>query len=206
MRRVWTAIVPFLLFGAVLAGAAEENSLGLYFDPDRFETVCLEPESGAAIPLYFVLENCSQSSIGGFEFAWRIRPEPPAAPFVMDVQLPPHSLNIGSGNNFIVGFGVPLVTRGSTILATVNLMFTSLPPRRPYLVQVGPSSPSSIADRAAFNDGDDPAQLFAMNYSDAYLANEHGPGGWSDPGVGGFYCAFDDEATTWGTLKARFDR
>jgi len=170
--------------GYIIVGAYPHfgtNTLGCYFDDDGVfedgQELVNEQEYSMNSPftLRFVLSDCSQLSIGGFEFAWRFDPEPTGAYFIIGSSLPPGALNIGTTTNFIVGLGTPLIMADQHMqLATVTILPTFQ--GEELDIQVSQSSPSSIPGPpdehgyCVFNDGEDPGLLLIMAYATVDLA------------------------------------
>jgi hypothetical protein len=192
-----------LAFGILDQG---ENSLGVYFDPGTFEMNCTDAPYAVPFSMYFVMANCTQSSIGGFEFAWAIDPEPSQPVIALAVVLPQFALNIGDNFNFIVGLGEPLVTGPATVLVEVQLL--NLAQDLDSFITVGPVNPSSIPGQTAFVDGIDHDILLPMNYSTLDGVNVNlDENGWVRPGIGMFSCPgpVAVEPSPWGSVKALFN-
>lgn len=192
-----------LTFGILDDG---ENSLGVYFDPDTFEMNCTDAPYAVPFNMYFVMANCTQSSIGGFEFSWAVDPEPSQPLIPLVVGLPQFALNIGDNYNFIVGLGEPLVTGPATVLVEVQLL--NLAQDLDSFITVGPVSPASIPGHTAFVDGSDYDILLPMNYSTldgVYVTLDDN--GWVRPGIGMFTCPgpVAVESSPWGSVKALFN-
>jgi hypothetical protein len=194
--------ISSLAFGIMDQG---ENSLGVYFDAGTFEVNCIDPPVLEPFSMFFVMANCTQSSIGGFEFAWDLDPDPVGDYIVLSALLPPNSLNIGDNKNLIVGVGLPLVTGPATVLVEFQLLV--LTPDFLANITVGPVDPPSIPFNTAFVDGNDPSILIPMTYS---TLDGNGvtidPEGWVRPGIGSFGCPgpVAVEQASWGSLKALF--
>ncbi len=155
----------FLLSSTTVLGIADDgiNSLGVYFDDGVFEQGCTGYTQFDTFNMYFVLANCTQSTVGGFEFNWRFDPDPLGQYVVMTALLPPNALNIGNLNNFIVGLGTPYPTEEATILVIIQLML--LGPDLEMDIMAGPATPASIPGWPAFVDGVDFNTLLPMTYS-----------------------------------------
>jgi hypothetical protein len=153
--------------------------------------------------MYFVLADCSEAAVGGYEFAWALSPDPVGQYFVLGLILPPNALNIGDNNNLIVGIGDPLVTEAATVLCTFSLMI--LTPGIMADITVGPSTPASIPGETAFVSGE--SILFPMNYStfDGEFVTRDNQG-WVRPGIGTIGCPapIAVEKESMGSVKALF--
>jgi hypothetical protein len=178
------------------------NSLGVYFDPD-FNMNCIDYTPAVPFPVYFVMANCSEAVVGGYEFAWAMTPDPVGQYFVLATLLPPDALNIGDNFNLIVGIGVPLITEAATVLVEFSMMV--LTPGVMADITVGPSTPASIPGETAFVSGE--SILFPMNYStfDGEFVTRD-PQGWVRPGIGTIGCSapIATEKESWGSVKALF--
>ena len=178
------------------------NSLGVYFDPD-FSTNCVEYVAATPFNMYFVMANCSEEAVGGFEFAWAMDPDPVGQYFVLATILPPDALNIGDNFNLIVGIGAPYLTDTATVLVQFSMMV--LTPGITADITVGPSVPASIEGETAFVSGE--SVLFPMNYStfDGEFVTRDAEG-WVRPGIGNIGCPapIAIEKQSWGNVKALF--
>ncbi len=183
-----------------------ENSLGVYFDAGTFEENCIDAPYLEFFSMFFVMANCTQPSIGGFEFAWAIDPDPAGQVLIVSAVLPLQALNIGDNFNFIVGLGTPLATGPATVLVELQL-FSVIPDLMGHIT-LGPVTPSSIPGRTAFVDGIDYEILLPMNYStlDGVIVNLDN-NGWVRPGVATFSCPgpVAIEQSSWGSVKALFN-
>ena len=180
-----------------------QNSLGVYFDAGTFEVNCYDPIPNVPFSMFFVLANCTEDIIGGFEFAWEFDPDPAGTYFTLGTILPPNALNIGDNNNFIVGIGSPYETNEATVLVEMQILFV-VPPAEAF-VTVGPSTPASIPGSAAFVSGE--SVLFSMRYSTVdgvnVIVDEMG---WVRPGLGRIPCPgpIATEKASWGNVKALY--
>lgn len=181
------------------------NSLGVYFDPGSFDQNCIEAPFVEVFSMFFVIANCTQSTIGGFEFSWATEPDFTGQVIVLSPILPLQALNIGDNYNFIVGLGTPLATGPATVLVELQLLniVTDLAAH----IRVGPTTPASIPGHTAFVDGIDNSILLPMTYStldgvDVTLDEF----GWVSPGVGTFSCPgpVAIEPSSWGSVKTLY--
>ncbi len=205
MKKLLVFLALTCLFASTASAINDSgaNSLGVYFDPN-FDTNCVEYISATPFTMYFVVANCTEEIIGGFEFAWAFDPEPVGQYFILGTVLPPNALNIGDSNNLIVGIGAPYPTDVGTVLVEFSLMI--LAPGILADITIGPSTPASIPGNAAFVSGD--SELFAMNYSTVdgtfvTIDNQ----GWVRPGVGTVGCPapIAVEDASWGSVKALYN-
>jgi len=200
---VFLALTSLFATTAFAINDTGENSLGVYFDAPDFNMNCLEYQVSVPTNMYFVLANCTEEIIGGFEFAWAFDPDPAGMYFILGTVLPPNALNIGDDHNFIVGIGSPYPSDVATVLVDMSLLF--LAPGIIADITVGPSTPASIPGEAAFVSGN--SELFAMNFStfDGEFVTRDNLG-WVRPGVGAIPCPapIAVEDASWGSLKAMY--
>jgi len=179
-----------------------ENSLGVYFDYDTFEQNCIDGILMIPTSMYFVMANCTQASIGGFEFAWE---DDPTIIFVFGTIFTNGGTNFGDNYNFLVGFVTPLITGPASLLVEVS--FLQVAPAAAN-ISVGPSTPSSFGGLfAGFADGADPNILIPMNYATVDGINVViDDDGWVRPGVGSIGCVgpVPNEEMSWGGVKALY--
>lgn len=194
-----------LLIGSQASAILDDgpNSLGVYFDAPTFETNCVDFSPTVPFEMYFVLANCTEELIGGFEFSWAFDPDPAGLYFILNTTLPPNALNIGDNSNFIVGIGSPYPTSEATVLVWMQIMFVA--PVVEANITVGPSVPASIPGYTAFVSGN--SELFTMNFSTVdgvYV--EVDDQGWVRPGVARTPCPgpIAVEQAPWGTVKALY--
>jgi hypothetical protein len=180
-----------------------ENSLGVYFDLGTFNVNCLDVAASVPANMYFVMANCTEPTLAGFEFGWAFDPDPVGQYFVLASILPPESLNIGTDQNLIVGIGSPIPTDAATVLVEFQLLFLAAPIMAD--ITVGPSVPASIPGESAFVSGDQ--VLMPMNYStfDGEFVIRDSQG-WVRPGVGTLGCPapIAVEEASWGSVKALY--
>jgi len=196
MRRFVFCLALLVLAGTALAG---DNRLGIYFDEDEWTENCHEFAPLDVFDTYFVFRNSTVDALGGFEFAWRLAPDPGAQVLVIALQLPP-----GAGElfdeyyNLIVGLGQPLIAAdGPVVLARATLMAMAAFEAD---LQLGPTTPATIPGHAAFNDFYEPSNVQPMTF-----AGDVDDEGWTTPGVARLGdCTVADEATAWGGVKALF--
>ncbi len=193
-------VIVLLLAGPGLAHATcdgVDNCLGIYFDQGEWTQTCSEGTLWVPFHLYFVLQNCTFDTIGGFEFAWRYAPEPAQVPIIMSAWLPGPEPWISDYDNVIYGSGQPIVTAGPTVLLDFTMVLVA--PITADL-QLGPSTPASLPGHGAIIDWDDPANLVPLSFGAPVDAE-----GWTVEGVAEFGdCTVPVEAADWGTIKALF--
>jgi hypothetical protein len=205
MRRLVTALaslaVVFLLIPSVglAIDPPVDNGVGvmcIYTSTDiAAANNTIENAAPGAHRIYFVLFNPQIEStvLGAATFSWRF--EPAITPIVQ-LTLPPSTLNIGTNFNVIMGFGagVPVVD-GHALVLTADVIFLSDPGQ--LLVYLGPADPTSIPGFMEYNDFNDPANRQG--------AVPNSVGGLYENPVFGFNYVTPTEATTWGGVKALFE-
>ncbi|MCP4290804.1 MAG: hypothetical protein GY780_03095 [bacterium] len=137
------------------------NSLGVYFDNGVFEESSHSLPASVPAYMYFVLANCSEPTIMGYEFRWSFDPDPTGLYFILNNVLPPNSINNGDWNNLMVEIGSPLVPGEAMILLQVQVM--ALIPGISTQIMAGPSIPSSGPGWPTF--ANENGQTFPMTYS-----------------------------------------
>ena len=206
--RIWfTALVLGVLLAAGSSFALNddgENSLGVYFDEGTFEQNCTEYQALETLSMYFVLANCTQATISGFEFAWDFDPPMLTSYVIDDVSLPPGALSIGTNHNFIVGL-TAYATAQATVLARID--FRVLTDGLNAYITAGPADPPSIPGHAVIADGANPGLLIPLDFSTVDDVNVIvDPDGWVRPGIGclGTNGPVATAPTTWSNVKALY--
>jgi hypothetical protein len=116
---------------------AGDDLFGMYAN-DNFDAAnpnFINPADGI-VQTYIILTNVSGPAIGAFEFALAYDG---VAPVITDPGLPPQGVNFGSGNEFIVGVGTPLVPDGEGSAVLLSPQFFVSDPNPTY-VAVTPTS------------------------------------------------------------------
>jgi len=154
----------------------EHAVLGIFTASDAENgdnNVVVTPNS--PLTIYFVIYHGNNflQNVGGFEFAWRMDPEPAVAPFILQVDLPPGAVPIGTNFNFVVGLGVgyPFGNGDHLTLVTMQMLFPG-DPGTTY-AYLAPAENTSIPDVMVYNDFNDPGLLLPMypNSVDGDFAN-----------------------------------
>jgi len=174
MRRMISAFVLVALAALALltpqAGMAAmrpagEDVFGLYSlnnfngDPSDENPPFVNPAAGI-VQTYLYLTDVSAPAIGAYEFALSYTGG--SAPVVVDAGLPPQGVNFGSGNEYIVGVGTPLVPDqfGNVILMSPQF-FVSDPAA--VSIFVVPTSIPTVPDQITYVEFDDVSIQHAMN-------------------------------------------
>ena len=174
MRRMISTFVLVALAALALltpqAGMAAmrpagEDVFGLYSlnnfngDPGDENPPFVNPAAGI-VQTYIYLTNVTAPAIGAFEFALTYTGG--SAPVVVDAGLPPQGVNFGSGNEYIVGVGTPLVPDqyGNVILLSPQFFVSD--PAAVYTF-VEPVSIPHTPDQISYVEFDDVSIVHAMN-------------------------------------------
>ena len=179
---------------------AGEDVFGIYAnnnfngDPGDENPPYINPAGVGIEQTYFYLTNVTAPTIGAFEFALSYTGCSP--PIMTDQGLPPQGLNIGTGNEFFVGLGTPLVPDqyGNAILMSPQY-FVSDPDHNPVYVFVGPTALPHT-----------PGEIVYVEFDDVSIFH------FMTPASGDFALrifAFNDtivenEGTTWTDVKSLY--
>jgi len=163
-NAVLISTLCFLLLSSSVWAIIDDgvNSLGVYFDPPVYEQTCNNYASFVPSSMYFVLANCSEPTIGLFEFRWSFDPDPAGLYLILSTIFPPGAINFGSQFNFYVGLGTPMMTEEATILVEIQIMY--LAPGLEAQIMAGPAMPPTVPGWPLFSDGEN-MELYAMTYS-----------------------------------------
>ena len=143
-----------------------EDLFGMYADDNFNDDASDENPTFVFIDLgvvqvYIYLTNVSAPSIGAYEFTLAYS-GPGEPPIIIDLGLPPGGMNFGSGNEYYVGFGIPLLPDeyGHAILMSPQYFVSN---SDPVYVSVTPASIPSIPDQISYVEYDDTSIFHAMN-------------------------------------------
>jgi hypothetical protein len=188
-------LVVFVLAAAPAARAVinpGENIIGPYFDLEADQD-CIEGiEANAQIPVHIILTRPTFSELYGFELGL----DYDSSLILLDRVFPSQQvLDMGTGDNLIVGFGQPWPTSEATLLVTLSILHMGSADAPASLTLRG-SQPSSLDPDypTVLYDGD---QLLSTGlHSDyrpfPYLINGR--------------CGFEDEGRTWDGVKTLYRR
>lgn len=113
-------VLTVLPLASFAAGGAI-NAIGLYFD-DSGDTVCMANGLSEIHTVYLIVKNpMTAGGIGGWQGTLHVD----AGLSVFGAVLSGDALNVGSGNDYIVGLGTPLPWAQSIILAQFSVYATS---------------------------------------------------------------------------------
>lgn len=170
----------------------EDDVIGPYFDLEA-DVDCMEGiELNAQFPIYIILTRPTFGELYGFELGLEygnnlIR--------LTETFANDQALNVGSGDNFIVGFGSPTSTDEATLLVTISMLHMGTVNSPSYFIVRG-SEPSSLDP--AF-----PTVLLAdAELRSTALHSEFRP---LTNLING-RCGFEDEERTWDNVKTLYRR
>jgi hypothetical protein len=189
-----------MLCGAPAAVHADDNQLGLFYDPATLaHEVDVSPNSMHA--LYLVLLNPVNDSFDGggsrdvdFVAGFECAVEAPSGDILLDLSFPSQAINVGTVANIRAGFApaVPVSNQRAATLATLNVLTLGNSPVGYRLV---PFSPSSLPSAMAYMDSDDP--------SDSLVEMVPVSGSFDEP-VFTFGDYTIEENARWGEVKVLF--
>lgn len=144
----------------------DDNSIGVYFEPTAVE-YCGTAGTFDQVPVHIFLKNPTFAELYGFELSYEV-----TGPGIItgSAFANPQVTNVGTGTNFIAGFGAPTATEAATLLVTMTCLVTGTD--APISFAISGSDPSSI----------DPA-LPTLLLADGQLTSVY----FST--IGGLYCA-----------------
>ena len=189
------ALVLLILANAPVAQSVidpGDNVIGAYFDLDA-DTDCIEGvDLNTPLPIYIILTRPTFSELYGFEFGIDYG----SNLILMDRFFAnSQSLNIGSGDNFIVGFGSPTATEDATLLVTLSMLHMGTTNSPSQFILSG-SQPSSL-------DPDYPTVLLADDeLLSTGLHSEYRPYTYLINGR----CGFEDQEIAWDQVKSLYRR
>jgi hypothetical protein len=177
------------------------SSLGAYSDMGG-DSNCFTVTPNVPFNIYWVFANPDIQNLGGFEFAWRMQPNP--THFVLSTTMPAGALNIGTPTNMVVGLGLGLISSEATLLVTHQVIITAA--AESVIITAGPATPDSIDGQAAYNDFNNPGDIRPMNWSTVSGPADRDASGWLINGLGMINGACPPpvatEAATMGNIKA----
>lgn len=141
MKKLLMLLVASLLVASSAFAVIDQDAdmMGVYFDLSA-DTACV---TGAApystIPTYVMVTNPSFAALYGFEFGYSFEGSVINLSSTINASGP---INVGAGNNFIVGYGAPTMTSEATLLVTFQILYTDTT-MGPVYFNLGPSNPSS---------------------------------------------------------------
>lgn len=136
------AVVMLMTSSAFAVVDPDPNMMGLFTDTtaDTWFLDGVAPFSQTNV--YAILTNPTFDYLYGFEF--QVSFGGTAAATVLSTTFDnPQALNVGSGTNYIVGFGSPSPCTEATLMLTMNVMFMDATGAGDVFITLGPSEPSS---------------------------------------------------------------
>jgi len=167
-----------------------ENVMGPYFDAAA-DLDCLEGvESNTELPIYIILTRPTFSELHGFEFGMDY-----GSNLILIGQAFANSeaLNVGSGDDFIVGFGSPTYTDEATLLITLSMLHLGTATSPSYFALRGsqPSSLDPAYPTVLLSDG----ELLSTALHSEYRPYNNLING---------QCGFEDEGRSWDGVKTLY--
>lgn len=162
-----------------------------------FENYLQNVSAGTPFTMYFVLYNPNVPSgfIGAADFGWAFDPAPTGV--IMEAAGPAGTLNIGTGQEPILGFGVPVpVIDGHALLFHVQYVFLVNPNPTALYLHANALAPS-LPGQLAYVDAQDQILQSMQPYSENNSL--------SSPVFGVNYQPIAAESATWSGVKALFD-
>lgn len=170
----------------------EDNVIGPYFD-ESADLDCLEGvDMNTQLPIYIILTRPTFGELYGFELGLEY-----GSSLVLVGQefSNTEALNVGGGDDFIVGFGSPTYTSEATLLMTLSMLHLGTTDTPTYFTLRG-SDPSSL----------DPAYPTVLlpggELLSTALHSEFRPYTYLINGQ----CGFDDEGRSWDGVKSLYRR
>jgi hypothetical protein len=155
-----TALITAIIILPAAAAAYDPNLLGLFYDTGAtVNELAIDPNSQH--DLYLVLLNPVNDGFGGggsrdvgYVSGFECGIVPPSGDFLLGVDFPLPAINVGSGDNLLVGFGgaLPVGTSRAATLATLHVLSFGNN-RAGYRLSL--ASPPSLAGSMAYLDAED---------------------------------------------------
>ncbi len=118
-----------IIFRGNYTPLAQNESLGLWFDPDGTQS-CMEASFFDHAPAYILYTDPSQANIRGFECGFDLtRAGGAGFNTAVTITYPTPSTDVGTNDgsngtyNIIVGYGVPVPTSSQTVVATLDIFY-----------------------------------------------------------------------------------
>lgn len=189
------SILALLMVAAPLAHGIinpEDDVIGPYFDLDA-DIDCIEGiELNTQFPIYIILTRPTFNELYGFELGLEYGNN---LIKLSETYGNDQALNVGSGNNYIVGFGSPTSTDDATLLMTLSMLHMGTV-NSPSIFIVSGSEPSSLDPAypsVLLSDG----ELRSTALHSEFRAFSHLING---------RCGFEDEERSWDGVKSLYRR
>jgi hypothetical protein len=121
LNRTAISVIVFVLVTFLGNSLKAEDEIGIFFD-EAGTINCLPDSTNFPIVMqsYLILKNCSDAGgVGGWEAAISFS----GNGSLIGAEINGDAINVGTGNEFIVGLGTPLAQATSIILATFTMLF-----------------------------------------------------------------------------------
>ncbi len=144
MKKLLVIALAMMVGGSAFATPIDPdaNMMGLYLDVDAAEQPFVEGLAAfSTTQVYAVLTNPTFDELHGFEFGYSLDGN---GMVLATAFANPQALNVGTGTNFIVGFGAPTTCTEATLLLTLDVMYMDATTTSALGLLIGPSDPSSI--------------------------------------------------------------
>ena len=141
MKKLILLLMASLLVASSAFAVIDEDSnmMGIYFDLGA-NTACLTGVAPySTVPAYVMVTNPSFEALYGYEFGYAVQGTGMMMTVVLNGIGP---INVGVGNNYVVGLGSPTNTSEATLLATLNFFYMDTT-GGPVSFDLLPSNPSS---------------------------------------------------------------
>jgi len=135
----------------------EADLLGIFFDPE-FTQSEVSVGSNEILTGYLVLTNPSRS---GGVLAWECEVDVVGNALILDWSLEGDHINVGSGNDFVVGMASPLPFTNQALLATCHVFNTDLDDESWFFVR--PVRLASVPDQMSWIAASAPEDLLPMH-------------------------------------------
>jgi hypothetical protein len=138
-------LVLLLMASMLVASSAfavvdqDPDMVGMYFDPTADTTCLTGVVPYAQVAAHVILTNPSFDYLYGFEFGYDVTGN---AMILSSTFENPQALDVGEGQNFIVGFGSPSACSEATVLVNMTIMNMNVTPE-PISFNLRASNPSS---------------------------------------------------------------
>lgn len=155
------ACQPVVCIGTAVTGFGPyENLVGIYFDRDYIQTEAITEIPNQEVTGYLVLHNPSETSGVG---AWELEVDITGEGSILGWELEGDDINVGEGNELIVGLGTPLMPNdsGAILLGSFQLMIYDPFPSEVTL-QLRPIYHAAIPGLMAWIPGHDPEMLIPL--------------------------------------------
>lgn len=140
MKKLLVLVLTMVMASSAFAGVdPDPNMMGIYFDLNADVVNLPGALPFTQIPAYVMVTNPSFEALYGYEFGYAVQGTGMMMTVVLNGIGP---INVGVGNNYVVGLGSPTNTSEATLLATLNFFYMDTT-GGPVSFDLLPSNPSS---------------------------------------------------------------